>query len=689
MSNQETTTHQLAIKEVFDSLSQQEKLYAHHLSRAAWQGSRIILRQVSPEANGIFDFLMSMYQACDGQWKDLIERCEIGAEELHAFLEYAALFLCNLGNYYGEGDQKFVPGVSEETLRKIANISPSTSQALEKVIGPMISELPHSIGFPSDTEQSSYYPGDEIISREEIAAVSEIMGKQLIEPENTRLRKIIENGQTIFELLQASSEKDKTAEPEYIMNSPEAVLRVVKGDHAEELAAICSSLSETIKYAADEKQATMLSYYIKSFQTGSLEAYRESQKIWVTDTDPVVESIFGFVEQYRDPFGVRSEWEGIVSIADAGETEKLKQCSERSTEFISRLPWAVEGQNSGKGPFEKSLFEAPAFTSSHALAFCCCFIYEAANLPNYNDIRETCGFKNLVYANRMSANNNPATPCYYVDPSEVHRFKECTHIVRFVSTAIHELLGHGTGKLMSETSPGTYNFDNSNPPINPLTNRPIESWYLPGQTFYSVFGKIATSAEECRANLVAYYLMDEKDLLSIFGYTDSSYVTADDLIYNTYLQIGVEGLQALEFYNIQTQAWGEAHKRGHFALLKWLLIDGGGVMSVDYDRDNKNLTVRVDRSKVLTHGKPSLGRFLCRLHIWRCVADAKSCADLYEPLTTVDGAYEEWRQVVCSKPTPRWKFVQANTVLEGQEVVVKVYEENNEGIIRSWAERGI
>ena len=35
--------------------------------------------------------------------------------------------------------------------------------------------------------------------------------------------------------------------------------------------------------------------------------------------------------------------------------------------------------------------------------------------------------------------------------------------------------------------------------------------------------------------------------------------------YNTYLQIGVEGLQALAYYNMEQKAWGEAHKRvSHF-----------------------------------------------------------------------------------------------------------------------------
>lgn len=58
-------------------------------------------------------------------------------------------------------------------------------------------------------------------------------------------------------------------------------------------------------------------------------------------------------------------------------------------------------------------------------------------------------------------------------------------------------------------------------------------------------------------------------------------------------------------------------------------------------------------------------------------------------MCAVEGIYEQWRQIVCSKPRPRWKFTQPNTFVDGETVEVKLYEENNKGIIQSWAERGI
>lgn len=150
---------------------------------------------------------------------------------------------------------------------------------------------------------------------------------------------------------------------------------------------------------ASEKQATLLSEYIEFFSTGNLEAYRRAQKTWVTDKSPKVENILGFVELYRDPYGVRGECESVVCISDRYETRRLKALVDDATKFIRLLPWAVAGDNDGKGPFEASLFQAPDLTIVHsrymchtvilmvlltilALAFCTSCVWEALNLPN-------------------------------------------------------------------------------------------------------------------------------------------------------------------------------------------------------------------------------------------------------------------------------------------------------------------
>ncbi|KAF2964127.1 hypothetical protein GQX73_g9456 [Xylaria multiplex] len=681
-------TYQLSIKDVFNRLSDREQLYAHHLSRAAWHGARIILRQTSSEGIGIFDFILELHKACNGQWSIFTERFGVTNDELNLFLGYAGMFMSKMNNFCGEGDRKIVPAVSADSLRKMASISPAATAALQDVIQPMLSPTPTALTL----SESAYYLGDAKITLGEIAAVARVMQLNGLEPENTRIEKSVENSRTVYKVLQASVQSNAdlqnhmrgSAIPIDILQQGgedsqlDGEVRLVRGDHSAEMSKIREHLLQAVRYTANEKQALFILDYLESFTTGGLEAYRRSMKNWVQDMYPRVESILGFVEPYRDPYGVRCEWRGVISIADPQETAKLTTLVKDSTKFIQTLPWAVPGNNDGKGPFEKTEFRAPDFSVVHALAFVCSNVWEASNVPNYNDIRETYGFKNIVYANRMSANADPNRPLHWISPSELQGFRKVYHILRFITTSIHELLGHGTGKLLAETSPGVFNFDSETVPINTLTGKPIQSWYKPGQTWTSVFEKLAGTVEECRAMLISYYLAESKDMLRMYGYDDNTDITAN------------ERLRALQAFNEEDQSWGSPHSNADFVILKHLLHDANGLLSVDCDVNSGTLQVRVDRSKIAEEGKASLGRMLHRIHIWRCTADVVACKQFYESLSAVQGIEAVWRKIVASKPEPAWKFVQANTILtDDGKVQLKVYEESDAGIIQSFADRDL
>ena len=263
----------------------------------------------------------------------------------------------------GSGDQKFLPSGSSVALTKLSKKSPKLEYLYEKISNAITTMPPYGLGFPSDTAQSAYYPGESIITQDEILAISRLLEKHSIFPENTRIQKVSRPKAHTFEVLKASVEH---TEP-FILEIPSlgATMKVKGGDHSEELARICASLSEAKKFAANEKQKYFLSDYIESFRTGDLEVYRNSQRTWIMDKSPRVENIFGFVEPYRDPHGIRAEFEGLVAIMDLEETSKLTKLVESSDIFIKRLPWTGNDENDGKGPFEKALFEAPDFTSIH------------------------------------------------------------------------------------------------------------------------------------------------------------------------------------------------------------------------------------------------------------------------------------------------------------------------------------
>lgn len=73
----------------------------------------------------------------------------------------------------------------------------------------------------------------------------------------------------------------------------------------------------------------------------------------------------GFLFGYRDPEGVRAEWQAAAGIADLKETTEMSRLVNKSTNLIRTLPWAVPDENDGKGPFEPSEIDTPDFAIIH------------------------------------------------------------------------------------------------------------------------------------------------------------------------------------------------------------------------------------------------------------------------------------------------------------------------------------
>ena len=117
-------------------------------------------------------------------------------------------------------------------------------------------------------------------------------------------------------------------------------------------------------YAQNQNQKDILDCHMHSFETGELREYRRGQEIWVIDKSPSIEHILGFVETYRDPHGVRAEWEGVVCIADPEETKKMEIFVASAAKFCTLLPWAT-AENEGKGLFEKDVVTIPQFAIVH------------------------------------------------------------------------------------------------------------------------------------------------------------------------------------------------------------------------------------------------------------------------------------------------------------------------------------
>ena len=87
-----------------------------------------------------------------------------------------------------------------------------------------------------------------------------------------------------------------------------------------------------------------------------------------------------------------------------------------------------------------------------------------------------------------------------------------------VQVGVHELLGHGSGKLYhrdTEAASGLVKAGFKHPITGELVTGPF---YAPNSTWDSTFGNIASAYEECRAECAGIFLSLEKQVLEVFGH---------------------------------------------------------------------------------------------------------------------------------------------------------------------------
>lgn len=578
------------------------------------------------------------------------------------------------------GDQKFIPRISRENLERLVKICPQA----EKILGP-IAEAIYAVepaastllGYPSEGHVSTYYPDSPDITKEEIDAIQEVLVAEKIGAENTRVKKV---SSSEFILLIGSSATSAPEGSKTEFDLPNGgKLKLQYGDYSAELVKITAECKAAKEAALNKLEAQMWQEYDESFTTGSLDSHRAAQRSWVQDKGPIVESNIGWIETYRDPRGVRGEWEGFVAVVNQEQTKKFEELVNRAGSFIPKLPWSKN--------FEKDEFLKPDFTSLEVLSFAGSGIPAGINIPNYDDIRQTFGFKNVSLGNVLSAkSSNEKTT--FIRETDLGLYESLRGSAFEVQVGIHELLGHGTGKLLQETSPGKFNFDIQNPPLNPVTNQPVSTWYKPGETWGGVFKSVAASYEECRAECVAMYLATEPEILKIFGYEGEK---AEDVLFISYLQMARAGLLALEYWDPVYKKWGQGHMQARFSILKAFQAAGPEFITFSHKKDDySDLEIVLDRSKIRSHGFPEVRKYLQKLHVYKSTADKVAGEKLYEEMTSVGEEMQKYREVVMRKRLPRKQIVMANTVLkEDGTVELREYEATAEGLVRSYVERDV
>jgi len=152
------------------------------------------------------------------------------------------------------------------------------------------------------------------------------------------------------------------------------------------------------------------------------------------------------------------------------------------------------------------------------------------------------------------------------------------------------------------------------------------------------------------------------------------------------------GLRALEFYDPASGKHGQAHMQARLGITQHLIKSGIARLEEVKDQHGKleNIYVRLDRELVLKKGREAAGKLLVELQVRKSTADAVGAREFYTNLTKPLPGWEgEIRNIVLQKKLPRKIFVQPNTFIIDNRVVLKDYPLNAAGVIESFIERNL
>jgi len=255
-----------------------------------------------------------------------------------------------------------------------------------------------------------------------------------------------------------------------------------------------------------------------------------------------------------------------------------------------------------------------------------------------------------------------------------------------LQVGLHELLGHGSGKLL-------YKGNFTEGLEHPVTGKPVDKVYEQGETYDSKFTSMGSSYEECRAECVGLYLSCDDDALKIFGHTDPQ--AKSDIVYVNWLDLCLRAVKSLELYSPPAGEWKQAHGQARFVIMQVLLEAGEGFLTVKQvkgDDGKPDLLLSMDRTKIFSVGKPAIGEFLKKLQVYKSTGDIAEATKMYMAYSAVDNSNKEmpwadWRNIVIDRKQPRKMMVQANTVIEDEKMEIRSYKSTHEGMMDSWRER--
>ncbi len=470
-------------------------------------------------------------------------------EDFKKFMTYTKRVWFSNGIHHHYSSMKFEPGFTQEYFAQLVKNSPDAKFPLEKgeSIDDLLKKLAPIIFDPKvDAKRTSTDASKDLVKN---SAINYYEGVTQHEVE-------------VFYAL-ITDKKDKTP-VSYGLNSKFVKEKgqikektwKVGGMYSGALEQIVSWLEKASTVSENENQKKALDLLAEYFKTGDLATFDRYSMAWVRDTASIVDVVNGFIEYYNDPLGRRGTYESMVSFKDMEATRRTETISSNAQWFEDNSPIDKKHKKEKvKGVTAKVItIVALGGDSAPTPAI-------GVNLPNSNWIRSGYGSKSVTLGNISSAYDKVTEGSgtlqeFAYSEEVVKRAKEHGQLGDFLHTDMHEIIGHGSGKL------------------NPGVGEPKET-----------LKNYASVIEETRADLVAYYyILDPKMVeLGLIPGLEVGKASYDNAILNGYMR----QLTRLK----QGDDVEQAHMRNRQLIAKWALELG---------QKDKVLEVKIKEGKTYT-----------------------------------------------------------------------------------------
>ncbi len=549
----------------FKDLSLREKILAYWLSMAAIAVNPIVYDQNS--AYGLRE-------------KHLLEQIlkhpkGIDPAALKKITNYTKLFWANRGNHNDFTSRKFLPeftpeelrAAAEQALKNGARIGPRSklTKELEDLQRPFF-DLEFQ---PMLTDKNPKSGEDALLaSANNLYAgvrLSDLAGFQEKYPLNSRLVK--KDGKLVEEIYRAGTPDGK----------------VPRGLYADELSRANRYLAQAIRYARPE-QKKVLSDLIRYYQTGSPEDWRQFNIDWVRN-NPEVDFTNGFIEVYKDVRGLKGASQAYVTVVDEKLNKLMKEFAANAAYFEQREPWEDKYKLDKPNPPLANSVEALIETGDFNVTTI------GENLPNESEIHDQYGTKSFIFTGSTrafaAARGDKVTREFAYTEEEAQRALKYGDLAEDLVTAMHEILGHGSGRMDPKVTgePASY----------------IKEYY--------------STLEEARADLVAYWNFFDPKLIEMGAIPSVEVAKA---AYDREVRAALTQLHEVP----KGETIEEDHRRGTQLIINYVREKTGAVEPME--RDGKVYMVVKDYEKM----RQGVGMLLAELMRIKAEGDYDAAREL-------------------------------------------------------------